>query len=137
MPMRHHGSLLKASGASVPGSRAGASHPAAFHAGDAAHEKASAKATHGLSQPESRHDSSDVGSGDDQDGTDGGDDETKRCVNGFCSRIARDPPRKHVATGVARGARRAGRPHMRDARDIFHDDASALTVHPRSACAKK
>ena len=31
----------------------------------------------------------DVGSGDDQDGTDGGDDETKRCVNGFCSRIAR------------------------------------------------
>lgn len=78
MPMRHHGSLLKASGASVPGSRAGASHPAAFHAGDAAHEKASAKATHGLSQPESRHDSSDVGSGDDQDGTDGGDDETKR-----------------------------------------------------------
>jgi hypothetical protein len=136
MPMRHHGSLLKASGASVPGSRAGASHPAAFHAGDAAHEKASAKATHGLSQPESRHDSSDVGSGDDQDGTDGGDDETKRCVNGFCSRVARDPPRKHVATGVARGTRRAGRPHKRDARDIFHD-ANALTVHPRSACAKK
>ena len=83
----------------------GASHPAAVHAGDAAHEKASAKATHGLSQPESRHDSSDVGSGDDQDGTDGGDDETKRCVNGFCSRVARDLPRKHVATGVARGTK--------------------------------
>ena len=45
--------------------------------------------------------------------------ETKRCVNGFCSRVARDPPRKHVATGMARGTRRAGRPHKRDARDIF------------------
>ena len=118
MPMRHHGDLLKVSGASVPGSRAGASHPAAVHAGDAAHEKASAKATHGLSQPESRHDSSDVGSGDDQDGTDGGDDETKRCVNGFCSCVARDLPRKHVATGVARGTRRAGRPHIAT-REIF------------------
>ena len=92
--MQHHGGLLKASGASVPGSRAGASQPAAFHAGDAAHEKASAKATeYGLSQPEFLHNASDVGSDDDQDDANGGDDESKRCVNELLSRIARDPSR--------------------------------------------
>lgn len=133
--MRHMERLSEAGG-TVPDSRAGASHPVAFHAGDAAHEKASAKAAPGLSKPESHHDSSDVGSGDDQDGSDGGDDETKRCVNALFSRIARDPPRKHVVTGAARDTRRAGRPQMRDARDIF-PDASALTVHPRSSCAKR
>ena len=81
-PIQDMGSLSKAGGA-VPGSRARAGHPAASHAGDSAHEKASAKTTHGLSKPEPRRDSSDVGSGDDQDGTDGGDDETKRCVNAY------------------------------------------------------
>ena len=136
MPIGHRGSPAKAVGALVRGSRAGASLPAALHAGDAAHEKASAKATeYGLSKPEFPHNSSDVGSGDDQDDANGGDDESKRCVNELSSRIARDPSREHVATRVARGTRRAGRPHMRGARDIF-PDASALTVHPRSARAK-
>jgi hypothetical protein len=120
----------------VRGSRAGASLPAALHAGDAAHEKASAKATeYGLSKPEFLYNASDVGSDDDQDDANGGDDESKRCVNELLSRIARDPSRKHVATRVARGTRRAGRPHMRGARDIF-PEPSALTVHPRSARAK-
>jgi len=134
--MRHGGSPAKAVGALVRGSRAGASLPAALHAGDAAHEKASAKATeYGLSKPEFLYNASDVGSDDDQDDANGGDDESKRCVNELLSRIARDPSRKHVATRVARGTRRAGRPHMRGARDIF-PEPSALTVHPRSARAK-
>ena len=95
MPMRHGGSPAKAVGALVRGSRAGASLPAALHAGDAAHEKASAKATaYGLSKPYSfLHDASDVGSDDDQDDANGGDDESKRCVNELLSRIARDPSR--------------------------------------------
>jgi hypothetical protein len=121
----------------VRGSRAGASLPAALHAGDAAHEKASAKATeYGLSKPEFLYNASDVGSDDDQDDANGGDDESKRCVNELLSRIARDPSRKHVATRVARGTRRAGRPHMRGARDIF-PEPSALTVHPRNGACEK